>query len=767
MSEDLLWFDTLGSDDVPRVGGKNASLGEMVAKLKSRGIRVPDGFATTAEAYQRFVHHNELEPLIREELARFEKDAKTLREVGRTIRKAILEAQLPASLADHIRQAYRELSQRYGVDEIDIAARSSATAEDLPQASFAGQLESYLNVRGEQAVLDACRRCFASLFTDRAISYRQEKGFDHLKVYLSVGVQKMVRSDQAGAGVAFTIDTETGFPGVVIINAGWGLGEAVVAGRITPDEYRVFKPLLDEPGVEPIIEKQHGSQRIKIVYAEDDPEHTTREVDLDPAQRDQFVLNDAQVLQLARWCRDIEQHYGRPMDIEWARDGEGDVYIVQARPETVEARRTGAALTTYRLNERGKTLVEGLSIGNAIGQGKVFVLKNMDESDRFEDGGILVTGMTNPDWGPVLERAAGVITDHGGRTSHAAIVARELGVPAVVGTGDATKKLPDGEPVTIDCTQGDQGIVYEGTLPFEKQERHPEELPKTRTKIMMILARPDAASRWWRLPVEGVGLARMEFIISDLIQIHPLALTRFDEVTDEQTRKKIEKLTAGYESRERYFVERLGLGMARIAAVSYPYDVIVRLSDFKTNEYAQLIGGSGFEPEESNPMLGFRGASRYYSEHYRDGFALECQALSEARLLRGMRNIVAMVPFCRTPEEADRVLATMAEFGLVRGEHGLRIYVMAEIPSNIIEAEAFAERFDGFSIGSNDLTQLVLGVSRDAERIRHLFDERETSVKRMIRELIERAHAAGKPVGLCGQAPSDHPEFAEFLVEAG
>ncbi|MDY7107920.1 MAG: phosphoenolpyruvate synthase [Planctomycetota bacterium] len=759
-------FQTLDSDDIAQVGGKNASLGEMIQRLSRRDVAVPRGFATTAQMYREFVAANELEEKIRDRLEKLNADKASLEETGQAIRGLIEGGEFPPQVAEQIRDAYRQLSAEYDEEAVDVAARSSATAEDLPEASFAGQQETFLNVRGEDELLDACRRCFASLFTDRAISYRREKGFDHMKVALSVGVQKMVRADEAGAGVAFTIDTETGFPDVVVVNANWGLGETVVAGTANPDEYRIFTPLLHDGAHRPIIEKTCGPKRHKMVYSGNGG--TTEEVETSEDEQNGFVLDDDEILQLARWCTTIADHYGKPMDIEWAKDGRsGELFIVQARPETVQSQKRAETLKNYRLTEQGRPLVEGLAIGSAIASGKAFVLTDVNESDRFADGGILVTTMTDPDWGPIMKRAAGIVTDQGGRTSHAAIVSRELGVPAVIGAGDATSAIKDGGDVTVSCAHGENGVVYEGELAFETREIDPTGVPDTATTPMMILASPEAAFRWWNLPVRGVGLARMEFIINNIIKIHPLALTRFDELEDEEAREEIERLTAAYEDKGEYFVEHLSRGIAKIAAAFHPHDVIVRLSDFKTNEYAGLIGGRGFEPEEENPMLGFRGASRYYSDRYRDGFALECEAIRRARETIGLDNVIVMVPFCRTPEEADAVLRTMAEHGLVRGERGLKVYVMAEIPSQIILAEEFAERFDGFSIGTNDLTQLTLGIDRDSEALSELFDERHEAVKRSVRRLIEIAHEHDTPVGICGQAPSDYPEFAEFLVEAG
>jgi pyruvate,water dikinase len=756
----------LDNDDVARVGGKNASLGEMIGALGAQGVRVPGGFATTADAYRRFIAENELEDRIRQQVDAYRDGDQSLRETGEAIRGLILDGSLPADLTEAVRGAYRDLAEQRGTEDPDVAVRSSATAEDLPEASFAGQLETFLNIRTEDALLDAVRRCYASLFTDRAIAYREDHGFDQLEVALSVGVQQMVRSDLGAAGVMFSLDTDTGFPRAVLINGAWGLGETVVQGSVDPDELLVFKPLLDDDRLTPIIARDIGGKAAKLVYS-DDPMEPTRRVDTTENERQSPVLTDAEVLTLARWAVLIERHYDKPMDMEWAKDGEtGDLFIVQARPETVHSQRAPDMLKTYRLDSAGDELTRGYAIGDAIAAGPVRRLDSADESERFEQGDVLVTGMTDPDWVPIMRRAAAIVTDHGGRTSHAAIVSRELGLPAVVGTGDATDRLEDGREVTVSCAQGETGYVYDGVADYEAEDIDLGEIPETRTEVMLILANPASAMRWWRLPSDGVGLARMEFIINQHIKIHPLALLHPDAV-DTDARAKIDALTAGYDDKAQYFVDRLARGIARIAAGSHPNPVIVRMSDFKTNEYADLIGGRGFEPAEANPMLGWRGASRYYSDDYRDGFALECAAIRQAREEIGLTNIVVMIPFCRTPKEADRVLAVMAEHGLEPGDGGLQVYVMCEIPSNVILAADFATRFDGFSIGSNDLTQLVLGVDRDSDRLAHLFDERNDAVRQMISSVIRTAHEQGRKVGLCGQAPSDHPEFAAFLVHAG
>jgi pyruvate, water dikinase len=762
------WYETVGNDDVPIVGGKNASLGELLRGLKDAGVRVPNGFATTAEAYRAFIDANNLEDKIRSELKELEGGKKSLDKVGRTIRRIIRNGSFPDEVEKDIREAYRELSKKYKKDEVDVAVRSSATAEDLPGASFAGQQETFLNVVGEDELIEACRNCYASLFTDRAISYRIDQGFEHMKIALSAGVQKMVRSDLAGSGVMFTLDTDTGFPDVVEINAAWGLGENVVQGRVNPDEYLVFKPLLDVDGSCPIIQRTKGAKEQKMVYSKKGATTPVKNVDTTKSERAKYVLDDKEICELARWAMAIEKHYKRPMDIEWAKDGEQNkIYIVQARPETVQSKKQLSALKTYRLKESGKRLVEGLSIGEAIASGPALLIASASEIDRFQDGAVLVTGMTDPDWVPIMKRAAAIVTDHGGRTSHAAIVSRELGVPAVVGTGNATQALKDGQDITVSCAEGETGYVYDGLLDFEAKELDLSDIPETITTMMMIIASPGGAFRWWRLPVHGIGLARMEFIINNVIRIHPMALVRYDSLKDKSAAREIQKLTADYEDKTEYFVDHLAQGVAMIAASQYPDEVIIRTSDFKTNEYANLIGGEEFEPKESNPMLGFRGASRYANDRYKEGFALECKALKRVRDDYGFTNLVIMIPFCRTVKEADDVLKVMAQHGLKRGENGLQVYVMAEIPSNVILAEEFAKRFDGFSIGSNDLTQLTLGVDRDSEILSSVFDERDEAVKSMIALLIKRAHEKGRKVGLCGQAPSDHPEFADFLVQQG
>jgi pyruvate,water dikinase len=765
-SKQILWFEEVGKGDVARVGGKNASLGEMVRTLAPVGIRVPPGFATTADAYWHFVEENVIQSRIHDFLKALEAGTLTLAEAGFAIRSVFLHGEWPGDLSAAIVQAYRSLCDRLGKQELDVAVRSSATAEDLPEASFAGQQETFLNIRGERALLDACRRCYASLFTDRAIAYRNARGFDQMKVALSIGVQQMIRSDMAGSGVMFSIDTETGFDRVTLIDAAWGLGENVVQGTVDPDEYEVFKPFLGNSKLIPIIEKKLGAKAQKMIYAVGDS--PTLNVPTSKSERSAFVLQDSEILTLARWAVAIERHYGRPMDMEWAKDGPGgDIYIVQARPETVQSRRVAGEIQSYRIQNHGDLLVTGLSIGDAVVSGQVCLIEDVKDIAHFVDGAVLVTKMTDPDWVPVMKRAKAIITDHGGRTSHAAIVSRELGLPAIVGTGTATRDLHGSQEVTVSCAEGDQGYVYRGRADVETKTLDISSLPSTTTKVMLNLGNPGAALRWWRLPADGIGLARMEFVVSNHIKIHPMALAHFDSLKDETTRNAILALTAGYSDKTQYFVDRLALGLGRIAASAHPNPVMVRMSDFKSNEYAGLIGGVEFEPKEENPMLGVRGALRYYSLRYRDGFDLECRAIKKLREEMGFANVIVMIPFCRSTAEADKVLAVMAANGLKRGENGLQVYVMCEIPSNVILAAEFATRFDGFSIGSNDLTQLTLGIDRDSAELASLFDEQDPAVRWMIESVISAAHKAGAKIGLCGQAPSDHPEFAEFLVDCG
>ncbi len=770
----IFWYSEMGMEDVAEVGGKNASLGEMIRHLAPKGVRIPDGFATTSEAYWFFIRSNRLESPIRKQLELLEKGKIGLDQAGQSIRQLFLRAAIPTPLAECIRKAYLELSGRYkgksnGVDEepnIDVAVRSSATAEDLPTASFAGQQETFLNVRGVDNLMTACRNCYASLFTNRAIAYREKMGFDHLKVALSVGIQKMIRADHSSAGVMFTVDTETGFPNALVINGSWGLGENVVKGTVNPDQFYVFKPGLKKKAQLPILEKVKGSKEIKLIYTSDE-NGNTENVPTSFSERKSFVLQDEEILKLARWGTVIEKHYGKPMDIEWVKDdATRQLFIVQARPETVHAHRQNGIFKSYSLTEPDpELLISGISIGSTIVNGKVKLVHDTTDLRGIGSDTILVTEMTEPDWVPALKNAAGIVTDFGGRTCHAAIVSRELGIPAVVGTGNATKKLKEGEAITLSSAEGDQGKIYKGELGYKIEEIDLGKLPEPDTDVMLNLATPESAFKWWRLPVDGVGLARMEFIISNHIKIHPMALVHPEKVEEESQFRLIRRLTEGYRDLTQYFVDRLASGISKIAASQYPKPVIVRTSDFKTNEYAGLVGGSNFEPREENPMIGWRGASRYYSDDYKEGFRLECEAIKKVREQVGLDNVIVMIPFCRTLEEAGKVLDIMADYGLKRGESGLEIYMMCEIPSNYILATEFAKLFDGFSIGSNDLTQLVLGVDRDSGRMAHLFDENDPAVKTAIRQVIERAHEAGIKVGFCGQAPSDDPGYAAFLVE--
>ncbi|MCA3526153.1 MAG: phosphoenolpyruvate synthase [Rhodobacter sp.] len=763
----VMWFEELTRGDVALVGGKNSSLGEMVRQLGQKGIRVPSGFATTADAYRTFLTANGLDARIDDVIGQWQDHRITLHEAGSRVRAMILAGNWPAGIEADILQSYRDLSARAGVADLPVAVRSSATAEDLPDASFAGQQETYLNVRGEKAVLTACQRCYASLFTDRAISYRQMKGFGHAKVALSIGVQRMVRSDTGGSGVMFSIDTESGFDRIALINAAWGLGENVVQGAVNPDEYQVYKPFLDARDVTPIVGKRLGAKEIKMIYANREGGET-RNVPTSKAERAAWVLSDAEILELARMAVTIETHYGQPMDMEWARDGDtGELFIVQARPETVQSRADAGAIKSYTVRKAGKTLLSGLSVGSAVAAGRVCIIESARDIDRFVDGSILVTSTTDPDWVPIMKRASAIVTDHGGRTSHAAIVSRELGLPAIVGTGTATQILHDEQEVTVSCAGGGEGVIFEGIAQIDVEDLRIDDLPKTRTQIMLNMANPSAAFRWWRLPCDGVGLARMEFVINNAIKVHPMALVHFDRLKAQAAKAEIARMTKGYTDKTGFFVDNLARGLSQIAAAVYPRPVIVRMSDFKTNEYAELLGGREFEPHEENPMIGLRGASRYYSPQYEEGFALECRAILRLRKEMGFDNVVVMIPFCRTPIEADRVLQVMEKHGLKRGVDGLEVYVMGEIPANVILAEDFARRFDGFSIGSNDLTQLTLGVDRDSEELAALFDESDPAVLWMIESLIARAHKAGAKVGLCGQAPSNDPAFAGLLVKAG
>ncbi|QCH14236.1 phosphoenolpyruvate synthase [Synechococcus sp. CB0101] len=766
MAELVLPLEAVGLEAIAEVGGKNASLGEMIRQLSAQGVRVPGGFATTAAAYRHFIAAGGLQQQLHAILDLLDShNIAQLQAAGAAARALLLAADLPADLEQAILNAYRQLGAPA------VAVRSSATAEDLPDASFAGQQETYLNVEGEQALLAACRRCFASLFTDRAISYRQINGFDHFEVALSIGVQRMVRADQACSGVMFSIDTETGFRNAVLLTAAYGLGENVVQGAVNPDEYLIFKPTLEQ-GFAPIVSQRLGSKAIRMIYGE---HGSTCNVDVPLEERNRFALSQADVLQLARWACLIERHYSErrgqptPMDIEWGKDGiSGELFILQARPETVESRRSATLLRSWHLEPHlAELLCSGRAIGASVNSGRARILRHPSEIQRFEPGDLLVTERTDPDWEPILKRASGVITNQGGRTCHAAIIAREMGITAIVGAGDATERIADGDTITASCCEGDQGRVYRGALPFRVDESDIGELPPTRTRILMNVGNPEEAFSQAAIPCDGVGLARLEFVIANHIRVHPMALLQPERLTDPAERQAIAQLTAGYTQPADYYVDLLAQGMARLAAAFYPRPVILRFSDFKSNEYAKLLGGSSFEPSEENPMIGWRGASRYYAAGFREAFALECRALKRVREQMGLSNVIPMVPFCRTPEEADRVLAEMAKAGLVRGENGLEVYVMCELPSNVIAAEAFAERFDGFSIGSNDLTQLSLGLDRDSALVADLFDERNAAVVELIRMAIRTAKRCGRKIGICGQAPSDHPEFAELLVREG
>ncbi|MGA8849663.1 MAG: phosphoenolpyruvate synthase [Dehalococcoidia bacterium] len=768
------WFEEIGAHDIALVGGKNASLGEMIRNLGEKGVNIPPGFAITAEAYKYVVEKAGISQKIKDTLADLDThDMENLAERGEKLRNLIAHSPCPKELEEEIRIAYRKMEERFGKN-VDVAVRSSATAEDLPTASFAGQQTSYLNVRGEGDLLERVMDCFASLFTNRAISYRVDKGFNHLSVYLSVGVQKMVRSDLACSGVMFSIDTDSGFRDVVYITAAYGLGENVVQGIVDPDQFYVFKPTLKE-GFRPIVEKKLGTKDRKLVYMRHGSGAEQKEVKVE--EQRQFALNDDEILILARWACIIEEHYGVPMDIEWAKDGaNGELFVVQARPETVHSQVDLASLRTYVLEEKGKLLLRGEPVGTKIGQGEVCVIEDSSEIQKFKDGQVLVADMTDPDWEPIMKIASGIVTNKGGRTCHAAIVSRELGVPCVISTGNGTEVLKEIKEITIDCSGG-EGRIYEGKLKYRIDEVEVTKLPRPKTRIMMNFGIPGGAFIQSQIPNDGVGLAREEFIINSYIGIHPMALIEYDKLKkaaseDEKLAKVIKEIdekSAAYEDKREFFIDTLAMGIAKIAAGFYPNEVIVRFSDFRTNEYANLIGGYRYEPKERNPMIGWRGASRYYDKKFKPAFGLECQAIKEVRDEMGLTNVKVMVPFCRTPEEGRKVIEAMGEFGLRRGENGLEVYVMCEIPSNVILAEEFADVFDGFSIGSNDLTQLTLGLDRDSELVAHIFDERNEAVKRLVKQVIDAAHRhkPRRKVGICGQAPSDFPEFADYLVECG
>jgi len=765
----IRFFSEINNQNTAEVGGKNASLGEMISILGPKGIRIPAGFATTAEAYWDFLDHNGLREKLTTTLDNLDKENfKNLKQIGKKLRDFMLKGEFPDDLAVAIKEAYQELEEKEET-LTSVAVRSSATAEDLPEASFAGQHDSFMNIEGPEQTLEACKRCFASLFTDRAIRYREHNGFDHMKVALSAGAQKMVRSDKASAGVAFTILPDSGYEKVLFLTGSWGLGDNVVQGAVNADEFYVFKPSLKK-GLHSIISKKLGSKEKTMVYAHgtNKNEGTTVNKKTPADKQKEYVLTDDEIKQLAVWAMEIEAHYGRAMDIEWAKDGEsGELYIVQARPETVHSGKDKSRIKEYRLKTKGEIITSGTGIGDKITKGVSRILDSPDDSDKLEEGDVLVTGITNPDWDNVMKKASAIITNSGGRTSHAAIVARELGAVAVVGTENGTETIEDGHEITVSCAEGNKGTVYEGFLEWEEEEIDFSEYKEPETEVMLILADPELAYSYSNFPVKGVGLMRLEFVINNTIQIHPLALLHVDKLKDKKARKKIDVLTATFSEKRLFFIEKLAEGVATVAAAFYPREVIVRMSDFKSNEYANLIGGSEFEPKEENPMLGFRGASRYYSDEYREGFKMECEAMKRVRDEMGFTNIKLMIPFCRTVDEGRKVINLMGDYGLKQGWNGLEIYVMCEIPSNVLQAEEFAEIFDGFSIGSNDLTQLTLGLDRDSALVNDLFDERNDSSKQMIRMAIERAKKKGKKIGLCGQAPSDFPEIARFLVQEG
>ena len=758
-------FKEISIADIAVVGGKNSSLGEMFSKLSSKGIPVPDGFATTTFAFEEFLTHNSLHSPLNDLMLQLDKkDYLNLKETGAKARKLLLDSELPKKLQDAVIHAYKELC---GDTYFEVAVRSSATAEDLPQASFAGQHESFLNIKGEDALLNAVKKCYASLYTDRAIKYREDNGFAHEKVALSVGVQKMVRSDKASSGVGFTLEPESGFRDIVHISGVWGLGENIVQGTVTPDEFFVFKPTLLQ-GKNAIIKKKLGEKAKTMIYGNDESNPVIN-IATPKEKQEQFVLRDEEVTKIANWALIIEEHYRKPMDIEWAKDGiSNEIFIIQARPETVHSQKNPLLVKEYKLLNKGEAITQGEAIGSKIATGIARILQSPEESGKLQPGEIIVTDLTSPDWDPILKNAAAIITNKGGRTSHASIVARELGVPAIVGCGNATEKITDGEMITVSCCEGKTGFVYKGKLDFKETELDFSHIRKPETtEVMLIAGDPDKAFKISFYPNDGVGLMRIEFIITHAIQIHPMALVKFNELKDAAVKQKIEELTHHYPDKEKYFVDKLAQGVATIAAAFYPKDVIVRMSDFKTNEYANLIGGKDFEPHEEKPMLGFRGASRYYNDFYRDGFRLECEAIRNVRDEMGLTNVKVMIPFCRTIEEGNKVIAVMKKYGLEQGVNNLEVYVMAEIPSNVILAGKFAKIFDGFSIGSNDLTQLTLGIDRDSAIISDLFSEQNEAVKEMIASMISKAKDAGVKIGLCGQGPSDFPEFAKFLVEQG
>ncbi|HTA83353.1 MAG TPA: phosphoenolpyruvate synthase [Bacteroidia bacterium] len=778
----ILKLEEVGHGDVPIVGGKNASLGEMLQNLTQLGINIPAGFVVTVAAYKKFVEFNKLDEIIRDIITKIDlHNIESLRRGGLQVRQLIKNGKFPEDLEKQIIEAYHTLSNKYKQDITDVAVRSSATAEDLPDASFAGQQETYLNVRGEESLINAVRNCFASLFTDRAINYRENFNYDHFDIGLSVCVQKMVRSDLAASGVAFSLDTESGFKDVVVINGSYGLGEMIVQGSVSPDEYIIFKPT-HKGSFTPIIEKKMGVKDKKMVYG-DDPDERVRIIPVEKQAQNNFCITDERALQLAKWVAQIEEYYSKlknrwcPMDVEWAVDGlSNELFIVQARPETIHSQKDNSKITEYKIedeNRAEKVLLKGIAVGDKIAGGKVKIMYSLDgrtgglDGNDFQPGDILVTDMTDPDWEPIMKKAAAIVTNKGGRTCHAAIVAREMGVPAIVGTRNATEIFADDQYITVSCAEGDVGIIYGGSVEYRKIEIDMNDFPTTKTPIMLNVASPDMAFQFSHLPNAGVGLAREEFIINNYIQVHPMALLRHHKLGDKELSAKINQIIAGYENEETFFIKKLSYGIAKIASAFYPNKVIVRFSDFKSNEYKNLLGGKYFEPDEENPMIGWRGASRYYSKDYKEAFGLECKAIRRVRDKMGLTNVVVMIPFCRTVDELLKVQDVMSEYGLKRGENGLEVYLMAEIPSNIILAKDFAQHIDGFSIGSNDLTQLTLGLDRDSSLVAHLYDERNPAVKAMLSMLIKTAKKAKVKVGICGQGPSDFPDFAEFLVEEG
>ena len=769
----ILFFNQISIDDIAKVGGKNASLGEMYNQLNSKGIGIPNGFALTADAYRLFRKQNNMEQQLNNLLLSLDKEHySNLISIGETARTLILSGTFPNEIIEGINEAYQTLSNDCGIKNLDVAVRSSATAEDLPTASFAGRMESFLNISGEKQLLEAVHRCYASLFTDRAIKYRHDMGFTGIDVAISVGVQQMVRSDKASSGVAFTIDPDSGFENGIVINSSWGLGENIVQGRVTPDEWLVFKPTLFDKQLNPILKSNCGRKEYTMLYVENaegvSAEKTIANIDTSKEKQNEYSLTKNEVVQLAQWCYKIEQHYGKAMDIEWAKDGlNNQLYIVQARPETVHGKEKKQVREIFTLKEKGKLLTKGIALGDAIASGKARIIFNPKDGEQLQKGEILVTDITNPDWDPVLKKAAAIITNKGGRTSHAAIVARELGTVAVVGCGNATDVIKNGQEITVSCAEGKEGNIYDGILKWDIKEQDYSQLPMPKTNPMFILADPDRVFELSNYPNKGVGLLRLEFAISNSIRIHPLALIEPKKITDEKTKIEIKELTIDYNDGKTYFIDKLAEAVSMVAAAFYPKDVIVRMSDFKSNEYANLIGGNYFEPQEENPMIGLRGASRYYSDFYRKGFALECEAMKKVRNEMGMTNVKLMIPFCRTVEEGEKVIAEMATNGLIKKENGLEIYVMIEIPSNVLLADEFAKLFDGFSIGSNDLTQLTLGLDRDSALVSYLFNEENPAVKGLIKETIRAAKRNNIKVGLCGQAPSDIPAFAKFLVEEG